>query len=182
MILPCKGHTPRLGRGVFVAPTAVVIGDVEIGDEASIWYGAVLRGDNAPIRIGRGTNIQDGAIVHTDPGYPAVVGDYVVVGHQAVVHGCTVEDLTLIGIRAVVLNGARIGSGALVAAGAVVLEGREVGPLQLAAGMPAAVRRELPAGHREEVRRTCANYIRQAELHRQALAAAEGLSGMGALT
>jgi carbonic anhydrase/acetyltransferase-like protein (isoleucine patch superfamily) len=182
VILNFKGAVPRIGRDVFIAPTAVVIGDVTIGDRASIWYGAVLRGDLAPIRIGCGSNIQDGCTIHTDLEYPTVVGDHVVVGHQAVLHGCTVEDLSLIGIRAVVLNGARIGSGAVVAAGAVVLEGAVVGPLQLVAGAPAVVRKELPESRRDKTRRSAENYMRLAEDHRRALAAGGPHPGVGTFT
>lgn len=182
MILTFGEAVPRIGRDVFIAPTAVVIGDVTIGDGASIWYGAVLRGDLAPIRIGRGTNIQDGCTIHTDRDYPAVVGDHVVVGHQAVLHGCTVEDLCLIGIRAVVLNGARIGSGAVVAAGAVVLEGGLVEPLCLVAGMPAVVRKELPASRRDKTLRSAENYQRLAADHRRALAAAGARPGAEPVT
>ena len=111
MILKFNGICPKIPDSAFVAPTAVIIGDVELGEEASIWYGTVLRGDTAPIRVGRRTNIQDNCTVHADPGFPAVIGDDVTVGHGAVVHGCTVEDRCLIGIGAKVLNGGRIETG-----------------------------------------------------------------------
>ncbi|MGD8241313.1 MAG: gamma carbonic anhydrase family protein, partial [Desulfobacterales bacterium] len=139
MIEAFKGVRPKIGANVFIAPTAVVIGDVEIMEGASVWYGSVLRGDLAPIRIGRNTNIQDNCTIHVDPGQPALIGESVVMGHNAVVHGCTIEDDSLIGINAVVLNGARIRSGSIVAAGAVVLEKQSIGPLELAAGIPAKV-------------------------------------------
>ena len=126
MILAFNGKTPAIGANVFIAPTAMVIGDVTIGDGSSIWYGTVLRGDMAPIRIGAETNIQDLTMVHTDYGHPAILGDRVSVGHRAVVHGCRVDDEALVGIGAVVLNGAVVGRGSVVAAGAVVREGQQV--------------------------------------------------------
>ncbi len=159
MIEAFKGVRPRIGADVYIAPTAAVIGDVEIMDGASVWYGAVIRGDLAPIRIGRDANIQDNCTIHVDAGQPALVGASVVVGHNAVVHGCTIEDHCLIGINAVVLNGARIRSGSIVAAGAVVLEKQSIGPLELAAGVPAKVRRTLPAQIREEIRQDAEVYL-----------------------
>jgi len=167
VILSFNGKSPVIGRNVFVAPTAVVIGDVAIGDNSSIWYGTVLRGDMAPIRIGADTNIQDNSTVHTDHGHPAVVGDRVSVGHNAVVHGCQVEDEALVGIRAVVLNGAVVGCGAVVAAGAVVAEGMQIPEAVLAAGVPAKVKRELGAADRERFRRPHRSYIDLARAHRE---------------
>jgi carbonic anhydrase/acetyltransferase-like protein (isoleucine patch superfamily) len=114
-----------------------VVGDVHLGEESSVWYGAVLRGDTEPIRVGARTNIQDGCVLHADPGYPAIVGDDCVVGHNAIVHGCVVEDGCLIGMGATVLNGARIGEGSIVAAGALVPEGKEFPPRSLIVGIPA---------------------------------------------
>ena len=159
MIEAFKGVRPRIGANVYIAPTAVVIGDVEIGDGASIWYGAVVRGDLASIRIGRDTNIQDNCTIHVDAGQPVDIGASVVLGHNAVVHGCTIEDQSLIGINAVVLNGARVRSGSIVAAGAVVLENQTIGPLELAAGIPAKVRRQLPASVRDDIRHDAAIYL-----------------------
>ncbi len=159
MIETFKGVRPRIGANVFIAPTAAIIGDVDIMDGASVWYGAVIRGDLAPIRIGRDANIQDNCTIHVDAGQPALIGASVVVGHNAVVHGCTIEDTCLIGINAVVLNGARILSGSIVAAGAVVLENQTIGPLALAAGVPAKVRRRLPEQTRDEIRHDAEIYI-----------------------
>lgn len=159
MIMAYQGKTPHIGNNVFIAPTAVVIGDVTIGDGASIWYGAVIRGDLAAIRIGQDTNIQDNCTIHVDEGQPALIGASVVVGHNAVLHGCTIEDLCLIGIHAVVLNGARIRRGSVVAAGAVVLEGQAVGPLELAAGMPARIRKQLPPDMPDKIRHDAAIYL-----------------------
>ncbi len=167
MIEAFNGVRPRIGANVFVAPTAVVIGDVEIMDGASVWYGAVIRGDLASIRIGRNTNIQDNCTIHVDAGQPALISESVGMGHNAVVHGCTIEDDCLIGINAVVLNGARICSGSIVAAGAVVLEKQSIGPLELAAGIPAKVRRTLPEQIREDIRHDADIYLELAHRFRE---------------
>lgn len=159
MIMHFRGITPRIGTNVFIAPTAVVIGDVTIGDNASIWFGAVLRGDMAPITVGAGTNIQDNCTVHTDSKYPAVIGENVTVGHNAVVHGCTVERNCLVGIGAVVLNGAHVREGSIVAAGSVVREGQQVGPCHLVAGAPARLKRELPPEAAERMHPPTRNYL-----------------------
>ena len=159
MILPYKNRRPRIGRNVFIAPTAVIIGDVTIGDNASVWFGAVLRGDMAPIRIGDNTNIQDNCTVHTDADTPATIGRNVTVGHNAVVHGCTVADNCLIGIGAVVLNRARIGKGSVVAAGSVVREDQRVEPAQLVAGTPAQVKRALPDASGDGVPQPTLDYL-----------------------
>jgi len=159
MILDYNGKTPRIGANVFIAPTAAVIGDVEIGDNASIWFGAVVRGDMAPIRIGCGTNIQDNVTVHVDKGHPAIIGANVTVGHNAVVHGCAVEDDCLIGIGSVVLSGARIRHGCVVAAGAVVREGADIGPLHLVAGAPAVFKKALAPLPGDHVISTVADYL-----------------------
>ena len=165
MIQALGGKIPQIGQNVFIAPTAVVIGDVEIGDGASVWYGAVLRGDMEPIRIGASTNIQDNSTVHTDRGHPVVIGAGVTVGHNAVIHGCAVEDHCLIGIGALVLSGAVIRSGSVVAAGAVVKEGQLVGPGMLMAGIPAAVKRSLTEAEQRLLRQPNATYTELARAH-----------------
>ena len=119
-VLPYGDKRPEVSESAFVAPGAYVIGAAYLGEEASVWYGAVLRGDTESIRIGARTNVQDGCVVHADPGYPAIVGEECVVGHKAVVHGCEIGDGCLLGINATILNGAKIGEGSIVAAGAVV--------------------------------------------------------------
>ena len=159
MMISYEGITPTIGRDVFIAPSAVVIGDVHIADGASVWYGAVIRGDLASIRIGRETNIQDNCTIHVDEGQPATIGAAVVVGHNAVIHGCTIEDQCLVGINAVVLNGAHIKKGSVVAAGAVVLEKQIIGPLELAAGLPARIRKQLPETMTETIRHDADIYI-----------------------
>jgi carbonic anhydrase/acetyltransferase-like protein (isoleucine patch superfamily) len=143
MIVTYKEITPTIGKNVFIAPTAVIIGDVTIKDGASIWFNTVLRGDMAPIRVGADTNIQDNCTVHTDFGKPAVIGSRVTVGHNAVVHGCTIDDGCLVGIGAVVLNEAHVKAQTIVAAGSVVREKGVVGPRQLVAGTPAVVKKDL---------------------------------------
>ncbi len=167
IVRPYEGVWPRLGAGVWIAPGAVVVGDVHIGEDSSVWYGAVVRGDLHHVRIGARTNLQDGVIVHVTGGkWPAILGDEVVVGHGAVVHGCTVEDGALIGIRATVLDGAVVGEGALVAAGAVVTPGTRVPPGALVAGVPAKVRRTLDEQERAEIRASAHHYVTLARAHR----------------
>ena len=139
-----NGKEPRVADSAFVAENAVLIGDVDLADDVSIWYGTVLRGDIHFIRIGARTNIQDNCVLHVEHGTgPVIIGEQVTVGHAAVVHGCTVERGALIGIGAKVLSHSKIGEQALVAAGAVVQEGMEVPPRTLVAGVPARVKREL---------------------------------------
>jgi carbonic anhydrase/acetyltransferase-like protein (isoleucine patch superfamily) len=159
MILTYQGKTPLVGREVFIAPTAVVIGDVTIADGASVWYGAVIRGDLAPILVGKNTNIQDNCTVHVDAQTPASIGDNVTVGHNAVIHGCTLEEGCLIGINAVVLNRAFVRTGSVVAAGALVREGQVVGPHELVAGTPASVKRQLQPEDRQRLQGAVADYL-----------------------
>ncbi len=143
LIIPFDGKSPRIAEDAFVAPTAVVIGDVEIESGASIWFGVVLRGDVAPIRIGRRSNVQDNTVIHVDQDAPLTLGEHVTVGHGAIVHGCTVGDGAQIGMGAVVLSHAVIGAGSMIAAGAVVPEGTEVPPGSVVMGIPGRVRRDV---------------------------------------
>jgi len=166
IVLPYRGRTPRFGRNAFVAPTAVVIGDVELGANVSVWYGAVLRGDVHSIRVGDDSNVQDGAVLHGTLGeFPVTLGARVSIGHQATVHGATLEDDVLIGIGARVLDGARIGTWSLVAAGSLVREGMIVPPRSLVVGVPAVVKRELNEREIEIVRRTPERYCALATEH-----------------
>ncbi len=142
-ILPYKDKTPRIDPSAYLAPGAVVIGDVVISAGVSIWFNAVIRGDVEPIVIHEGSNIQDGTVVHTDPGYPCDVGENVTVGHSAILHGCRIKPGVTIGMGATVLTGAVVGESALVAAHALVLEGAEIAPRTLIAGVPAKPRRIL---------------------------------------
>lgn len=171
------GKGPRFGHRVFVAANAVVVGDVTLGDDTSVWYGVVLRGDIHWIRVGARSNLQDGVVVHVENNlYPTLLEDEVSVGHGALLHGCTVRRGALIGMGAKVLNAAEIGVGAIVAAGAVVREGFSVPPGTLAAGVPAVVKRALTAEEIERARRTAVNYL---EYKNRALAgpAAEWVGG-----
>ena len=144
MVKNYRDLKPKIGKRVFIAESAVVIGDVEIGDDSSIWFGAILRGDVNYIRIGRCTSIQDGSVVHvTRKTHPTVVGNYVTVGHAVKLHGCTVEDNCLIGIGAIILDGALIRRNSIVGAGALVPPGKEFPPNSLIMGFPAKVVRQL---------------------------------------
>lgn len=166
MIISFNNRHPRIGEKVFIAPTAVVIGDVEIGDGASIWYGAVLRGDMDLIQVGSNTNIQDNCTLHTDYGHPVRIGSCVTVGHNVVVHGSTIEDHCLIGLGALILTGASVRTGSLVAAGALLKEGQEVGPDSLVAGIPARVKRTLTEAERNGIQRATEVYLDLSRAHR----------------
>ena len=157
------GVAPTLpGDGdCYVAPGARVIGAVRIGSGVSIWFNAVLRGDNEPITLGDGSNVQDGCVLHTDPGFPLVLGEGVTVGHAAVLHGCTVGAGSLIGMGAVVLNGARIGRGCLIGARALVTEGKEIPDGSVVLGAPAKVVREVDEAARAELERAALSYRRR---------------------
>ncbi len=169
MILPYKDTAPVIAPDAFIAPNATVIGDVHIAAGASIWYGTVVRGDLAPIRIGANTNIQDNCTIHTDENKPAIIGENVTVGHNAIVHGCTVASNTLIGMNAVILSGAHVKTGTIIAAGAVVKEGAAVGPFQLLAGMPATVKKELSEEILAILKLPVAEYLELAKNHFETL-------------
>ena len=156
----------RVHPSAFVAPGAAVMGDVTIGQDASVWYGAVLRGDMAPIVIGPESNLQDGTIVHVDEGMPCTVGRRVGVGHRVILHGCTVEDECLIGMGSILLNGVRIGTGSVIAAGAVIPEGMQVPPRSLVMGVPGRIVRPVDAALAERIAETWAHYVGQARAHR----------------
>lgn len=153
--------------GSFVHPLAVVIGDVTIGPRVSIWPTAVVRADSDTIVIGAESNVQDGAVLHTDPGLPMRIGARVAIGHRAIVHGATVEDDVLIGMGAILLNGCRIGRGSLVAAGALVREGVRIPPNSLVVGLPGRVVRETTEEERERIARTVQAYLALQEGHRR---------------
>jgi len=146
MFIEYRGKSPKVHPTAFVAPTAVLIGDVEIGEEASVWFGAVIRGDNGPIRIGARSNIQDNAVIHVSEECRTIVGAGVTVGHAAVMEDCTIEDGALIGSNTVILNGATVGRRALIAAGSVVASGANIPPEVLAAGAPAVIKKKLEGG------------------------------------
>lgn len=156
---------PTIHKTAFVAPTAVVMGDVTLGPESSVWYTSVLRGDMAPIVIGARSNIQDGTIVHVDAGFPCIIGERVGVGHKAILHGCTVEDGCLIGMGSILLNGVRIGTGSVVAAGAVVPEGMQVPPGSLVMGVPGRIVKPVDADLAARITGTWQHYVEQARDH-----------------
>jgi carbonic anhydrase/acetyltransferase-like protein (isoleucine patch superfamily) len=168
LVSAVAGRKPELDPDAFTAPTSVVLGDVRMAAGSSVWYHAVLRGDSETIKIGAGSNVQDNSTVHADPGFPAAIGDRVTVGHNAVLHGCVIEDEVLVGMGSTVLNGAHIGTGSLIAANALVPQGMRVPPGSLVAGVPAKVRRELTAEEQERIRRTAAHYVEMARTHRAA--------------
>lgn len=160
---------PHLADSVWVADSADVIGDVEMAADCSVWFGAVLRGDTERIRVGAGTNIQDGSVLHADSGKPLTLGAHVTVGHQVMLHGCTVGDGSLIGIGAVVLNGARIGKGCLVGAGALITEGKEFADGSLILGSPAAVVRSLTQAQQDGLQQSALHYIENARRFKRGL-------------
>lgn len=160
MILAFRGKTPRVAATAFVAPTAVLIGDVTVGEDASVWFGAVLRGDYGRIEVGARANVQDNAVLHSTDHLPTVVGDGATIGHGAVLEGCTVQRGALVGMNAVVLHGAVIGEEALVAAGSVVTDGTRIPPRTMAAGAPCQVRKELSGVSAEWIARAAAAYVR----------------------
>jgi carbonic anhydrase/acetyltransferase-like protein (isoleucine patch superfamily) len=166
MIVTFAGQTPTVDATAFVALNATLIGRVTLGPNSSVFYGAVLRGDTDSISIGAGSNVQDNVSMHTDVGIQLVVGSGVSIGHNAVVHGCVIEDDCLIGMGSIILNRAVIGTGSLVAAGAVVLEDTVIPPGSLVAGVPAKVRRELSEEERAGVRLNASHYVGLAAEHR----------------
>lgn len=153
----------------WVADSATVIGDVVLEDDASVWFGAVVRGDNARIHIGRGSNVQDGSVLHVDPGFPLTLGVEVSIGHLVMLHGCTVGDGTLIGIGAVVLNGAKIGAGCLIGANALITEGKEIPPRSVVMGSPGKIVREVSDEDLERIRRPAQSYIERMRAYRDNL-------------
>ena len=168
-LLPHGDAFPEVATSAWVAPGAYVIGDVHLGEESSVWYGAVLRGDTEPIRVGARTNIQDGCVLHADPGYPATVGDDCVVGHNAILHGCEIESGCLVGMGATILNGAKVGQGSIVAAGAVVPEGKEFPPRSLIVGIPAKRVKDLSEEQTADIARGVREYVERAASHRASL-------------
>ena len=153
---------PRIHPSVFVAPSAVVVGDVTLGEDSSVWYGAVLRGDINRIIIGAQTNLQDGVIVHLANEFPAVVADRVTVGHGAIVHACTVDDEVLIGMGAIILDGAEIGARSIIGANALVTGGMKIPPGSLVVGSPAQVRRQLDATEQAKIKSWALKYVENA--------------------
>ncbi|HET9465463.1 MAG TPA: gamma carbonic anhydrase family protein [Gemmatimonadales bacterium] len=159
--------SPSIHPTAFIASTAAVMGDVTLGEESSVWYNAVLRGDMAPIVVGSQSNIQDGTIVHVDAGVPCIVGRRVGVGHRVILHGCSVEDDCLIAMGSVLLNGVRIGAGSVVAAGAVVPEGMQVPAGSLVMGVPGRIVRPVDQALARRAAATWSHYVKEARAHRE---------------
>jgi len=155
-------RVPTLGEGAWAAPSADLIGDVRMGERASVWFGAVVRADNTPILIGEESNLQDGAVGHSDPGAPLTIGDRVTIGHQAVVHGCTIDDDCLIGMGARILNGAALGAFCLVGAGALITEGKRFDEGGLIVGVPARLVRPLTDSEKAAIRLSATHYVEKA--------------------
>jgi carbonic anhydrase/acetyltransferase-like protein (isoleucine patch superfamily) len=158
MIYELDGIRPQIDETAWVAPTAVLIGNVIVEAGANIWFGAVLRGDNEAITVGAGSNVQENAVLHTDMGFPLTIGANCTIGHKAMLHGCTIEAGSLIGMGATLLNGAKIGAGSLVGACALVTEGKEIAPGSLVMGAPAKVVRELDAAAQARLLKSAEGY------------------------
>ncbi|MGV3511141.1 MAG: gamma carbonic anhydrase family protein [Novosphingobium sp.] len=178
-IIPLNGKSPRIHESAFIAPGCRIIGDVEIGPDVSIWYNCVLRGDVNFIRIGARTNIQDGSVIHVDSpapnkpdGFPTIIGEDVLVGHLAMVHGCVIEDRGFVGLGAIVMSGAHIESDGMVAAGAMLTGGKRVLSRQLWGGRPAAYMRDLTDAAIADMQRGVQHYVRNGQAHKAAVGAA----------
>lgn len=173
-LYPYKGRIPTIGENCYIAPTATLIGDVTIEDGASVWFGAVLRGDVAPIVLGKRSNIQDGTVIHGEAGCPVTIGEDVTVGHSAIIHACTVADRVLVGMGAVLLSRCKIGEDTIIGARALVTEEVEIPAGSLALGSPARVKRMVTAEERERIRESAGHYI---EYSRQYLLESGGQTG-----
>ena len=175
LLLPFGGHAPEVHETAFVAPGAVLVGQVEVGPEASVWYGCVLRGDTNAIRVGARSNVQDGTIVHVDApeagGLPVVIGEDALIGHRCMLHGATVEDGGFVGMGATMLDGARVEDGGFLAASAFLAPGKVVPRGEMWGGMPARKMRDLKEGEGLAARVGAAHYVREAKDHAEALAA-----------
>jgi len=170
MIRVYRGIQPRIAASAYIDPSAQVIGDVVVGERASIWPNVTARGDVNSIHIGDDSNVQDNCVLHCDAGvFPLEIGNRVTVGHLAMLHGCTIEDDCLIGIGAIVLNGAKVGKGSVIAAGAVVPEGAQIPPRSMVMGVPAKVKRELTPEERERFSQNAKHYVESARIFRDEL-------------
>lgn len=165
-MIPPNQWSTAIDPSAWVAPNATIVGSVALGTDSSVWYTTVLRGDGEPISVGDRTNLQDGAVVHTDPGFPVRVGNGVSIGHRAILHGCTIEDDVLIGMAAVLMNGVVVGRNSIIGAGALLPEGMVVPPGSLVLGMPARVRRELSPEEVGRIRKNADSYVTLAACHR----------------
>ncbi len=159
-------QTAQIDSTAFIAPGAVVLGDVVIGEDCSIWFHAVIRAEDAPIRIGKGSNVQDNAVVHEDAGHPVTIGEYVTIGHGAIVHGCEIGDHTLVGMGAIILNGARIGQNCVIGAGALVTQNAVIPDNSLVIGSPAKVKREVTAEDVEHSMQNALHYVEMGQAYK----------------
>jgi len=171
MIYELDGVRPELGQGAWVAPDANLIGKVVLEDAASVWFGCTLRGDNEEIRVGRGSNVQENVVCHTDMGYPLVIGPDCTIGHKAMLHGCIIGAGSLIGMGATILNGAKIGRGCLIGAGALITEGKEIPDFSLVMGAPGKVVRSLDDAAQEKLLKSAAHYRANAARYARGLRA-----------
>ncbi|MBW7923859.1 MAG: gamma carbonic anhydrase family protein [Burkholderiaceae bacterium] len=162
-------HAPNIHPDAWIAESADLIGSVELARDASVWFHVTIRGDNEPIRIGIGSNVQESCVLHTDPGHPLEIGEAVTIGHQAMLHGCTIGDGSLVGIQAIVLNGARIGAECLIGAGALVAEGKEIPPRSVVLGSPGRIVRTLTDEQAATLRDAAARYVARAKLFKASL-------------
>ena len=167
MIRSHRGKTPKIAVSAYIDPSAVVIGDVEIGERSSVWPNVTIRGDVNTMHIGVDSNIQDNSVLHSDDGFPLTIGDRVTVGHAVVLHGCTVEDDVVVGIGATILNGAKVGRGAVVAAGSLVPEGVEIAAGMLAMGVPAKPRRPVSELEQKRFGEGGTHYVERARTYKQ---------------
>ena len=173
MLIDFEGMSPKIHPSVFIAPGAMIIGDVTIGEDSGVWFNCVLRADIDRIQIGKRSNVQDGTVIHLDTGIPTIIGNDVTVGHAAIIHACAIGDRALIGMGAIILSGAKIGEEAIVAAGTLVREGQEIPPRSVAMGVPAQVRREVTAADLEGMRENAAGYAARAAIMRKAIGNAQ---------
>lgn len=169
MLIAYQKKSPRIHPSAYIAEGAMVIGDVTIGEQSSVWFNCVLRGDLDRIEVGARTNIQDGAVVHMDKNFPSIIGDDVTIGHGAIIHGCTIGDGAMISMGAIILTGAKIGARGIVGAGAVVREGQEIPAESLAVGIPARIRRDVTAEELERMRLGKDDYVLRGQLMREAM-------------
>lgn len=165
MLIEVKENSPKIGEGTFVSKSSDLVGDVTIGRDCSIWFGAVLRAEENFIKIGDETNVQDNAVVHVDEGYNVLIGNGVTIGHGAIIHGCTIEDECLIGMGAIILNGAKIGKNTMVAAGSLVSQNKEIPEGVLVMGVPGKVVRKLTSEEIEKIKKSRKEYVRTKNLY-----------------
>lgn len=167
MLFQINSKVPVVQKNVYIAPSAIIIGDVRIGDNVGIWFQAVIRGDEEPIVIGNNTNIQDGSVLHTDYGYKLVIGNNVTVGHKAMLHGCVISDNCLIGMNSVIMNGSKIGKNCIIGANALIGQGKEIPDNSLVVGSPARRIREVTSEDLQLIAKAADSYVKRIEQYRE---------------